>query len=249
MKVVGRGCHLQLRHPRYGFIGNIHQLRRVLHALALTDAHLGYHKAPTDVNNFWFFCKTTDKNRISNKWAMSEGFRSTLFVACVGWLKRLASSNNIFASNSGWKRNEKQFGFSVRSSFVANNESYLDKLEGAVLFAFVTSTCFVLFWAVRKDSVDLWWWHCVFSGTWMFSWSWEFQMFEPNPSSIHWHTCMYKICITCTLDVRGAGKVSMACTEGPGDSCCDHPCDDQMRGQGSADSTGRFPPLTTTNHQ
>eukprot|EP00438_Fugacium_kawagutii_P031758 Skav235160 [mRNA] locus=scaffold2326:6037:7245:- [translate_table: standard] len=39
-----RGCHLELRHPRYGFSGNVYQLQRVLRAWALTDAHFSYHK-------------------------------------------------------------------------------------------------------------------------------------------------------------------------------------------------------------
>lgn len=39
-----QGYHVKLTHPRYGFIGNRHQLRRVLSAIALTDAHLGFDK-------------------------------------------------------------------------------------------------------------------------------------------------------------------------------------------------------------
>eukprot|EP00435_Cladocopium_sp_Y103_P011767 s1414_g3.t1 len=39
-----KGYHFKLRHPRYSFVGNRHQLRRVLRALALTDPHLDYHK-------------------------------------------------------------------------------------------------------------------------------------------------------------------------------------------------------------
>ena len=35
--------YFKLRHPRYSFVGNRHQLRRVLGA-ALTDPHLDYHK-------------------------------------------------------------------------------------------------------------------------------------------------------------------------------------------------------------
>ena len=35
---------MKLTHPRYGFIGNRHQLRRVLSAIALTDPHLDFDK-------------------------------------------------------------------------------------------------------------------------------------------------------------------------------------------------------------
>jgi len=39
-----KGYHFKLHHPRYSFVGNRHQLRRVLRALALTDPHLDHHK-------------------------------------------------------------------------------------------------------------------------------------------------------------------------------------------------------------
>lgn len=49
---------MKLTHPRYAFIGNRHQLRRVLSAIALTDAHLGFDKDggwwDTHLDHMWF---------------------------------------------------------------------------------------------------------------------------------------------------------------------------------------------------